>query len=54
MSVKIEKSKVVKSGYYINGKGILLENLDFHKRTNIFSMSEIKAFENYLKAENDN
>ena len=47
MATTIIKSKNV-DGYYINGRGVLLDNWDFHKKTGFFSPEEIKAFDNYL------
>lgn len=49
MSIDIFKSKY-KDGYYINGKGVLLANWDYHKKAGFFSDQEINAFENYLKS----
>lgn len=49
----ITKSKNVENGYYINGVGILKSNIPFHKRTNTFTTDQIKALEDYIKAEDN-
>jgi hypothetical protein len=35
--------------FWINGRGFLIQNWEFHKEINTFSNEEIKAFENYKK-----
>jgi len=50
MSVEIIKSTNVTGGYYINGKSILIENWDFHKRSDFFSDAEKEAFNKHIKA----
>ena len=43
------------NGYIVNGKGILTENIQYHKRKlKVFTTNEIKTLEDYIKAENDN
>ena len=46
--IVISKSRH-KGLYYINGKPMLIDNLDFHKKGNRFTSDEIKAIENYIK-----
>lgn len=49
--------RIVKSnkhnGYLINGKGILVDNIDYHKRKlKVFTVCELQALEQFIKAEN--
>ena len=53
MSHKIVKIEDYPNGYRINGKGILADNIQFYKKhCTYFSNQELKALENYIKAEN--
>jgi hypothetical protein len=36
------------NGYYINGKGLLLDNWTFHKKTSLFSEIEKRDFDKYI------
>jgi len=54
MAYRINKS-LKHNGYIINGKGILTDNIAYHKRKLIqFTNAELKALDNYIKSENDN
>ena len=51
MAFKINKSEE-HNGYIINGKGILTDNIEYHKRKlKEFTNSELKALENYIAAD---
>ena len=54
MASKIIKSKDIPNGYWINNKGLLSDNLEWHKNhCKRFTNEELKALENYIKAEKD-
>ena len=46
----ITKSRSIQGAYYINTKGILIENWEFHKQGGYFTNEEVEAFDNYLKS----
>jgi len=46
----ITPSRRIDNGYYVNGKGVLLDNWEFHKKGSRFTVTEIKAFDNFIKA----
>ena len=51
MAYRINKS-LKHNGYIINGKGILTDNIPYHKRKLIqFTNAELIALEDYIKAE---
>ena len=51
MAYRINKSEK-HNGYIINGKGILTDNIPYHKRKLIqFTNAELKALEDYIKAD---
>lgn len=50
MAINITTAKKIENGFYINGKGVLLDNWEFHKKGSRFTNEEIQSFDSYIKS----